>query len=45
MAGRTFSLTPKEVEKIDTQYRRIQTKLPVPESLELLEKKYKNEPR
>lgn len=37
MAGRNFSLTPKEVPRIATKYRRIITSIPVPESLEILQ--------
>ena len=32
-----FASTPVEVPKIDTKYRKIVTKLPVPESLPILE--------
>ena len=35
--GKAFSLAPKAVEKVETRFRRIVTKLPVPESLEVLE--------
>mgnify|MGYP001194807890 CR=1 FL=1 len=38
-----FSHTPKEVKKIDTKYRSIKTKLPVPESIPLLENMYSRE--
>ena len=37
MSGWKFDLTPVEVPKISTPYRRIVTRLPVPESLPLLE--------
>ena len=37
MAGWKFDLTPLDVPKISTRYRRIVTRLPVPESLPLLE--------
>ncbi|MFA7709417.1 MAG: aminotransferase class III-fold pyridoxal phosphate-dependent enzyme [archaeon] len=40
-----FNLTPKEVPKIHTKYRNIQTKLPVPESLEIIERSMKYEPK
>jgi len=39
MAGK-FSHTPVNVEKIDTLYRKINTQIPVPESIPLLEKMY-----
>ena len=45
MAGNSFSHIPIEVEKINTKYRRIKTKLPVPKSLPLFEKIYKLETR
>ncbi len=44
MAGKTFDLTPREVPPVDTQFRRIQTPIPVPESLPVLEKLRKYEP-
>jgi len=43
--GKTFNLEPKEVKPVNTKYRCIQTKIPVPESLEILEKLHKYEPR
>ena len=42
--GRAYDLTPRETEKIETKYRRIATKLPVPESLPILERLRKYEP-
>ncbi|MHA1819627.1 MAG: class-III pyridoxal-phosphate-dependent aminotransferase [Promethearchaeota archaeon] len=33
-----YSLEPKEVKKIETKYRTIKTKIPVPESLELIKR-------
>jgi len=39
-----FNLTPKDVPKIHTKYRNIQTKLPVPESLEVINRSIKYEP-
>ncbi len=42
-ASEGFSHTPKEVKKIDTKYRSIKTKLPVPESIPLLENMYSKE--
>jgi len=44
MAG-NFSHTPKSVKEVKTKYRRIVTKIPVPESIPLLEKMYKYESR
>ncbi|HBF36349.1 MAG TPA: aspartate aminotransferase family protein [Firmicutes bacterium] len=37
MSGFQFSFTPKTVPQINTQYRRIVTKIPVPESIEILQ--------
>ena len=45
MAGNSFSHIPVNVKPIKTKYRRIKTKLPVPESLPLFEKLYKLETR
>ncbi len=45
MAGHGFSHVPKDVAKVETKYRRIATKIPVPESLILLEKLYATESR
>lgn len=43
--GRDFySLTPKEVPHVETPYRKIATKLPVPESVEILKKLRTYEP-
>ena len=42
--GKTFDLTPVETAKVSTKYRRIATKLPVPESLPILERLRKYEP-
>jgi 4-aminobutyrate aminotransferase-like enzyme len=42
--GRAFDLTPVEVEKVNTKYRRIATRIPVPESLPILERLRKFEP-
>jgi len=42
--GRAYDITPKDTEKIETKYRRIATKLPVPESLPILERLRKYEP-
>ncbi len=40
-----YNLEPVEVEKIETKHRRIQTKLPVPESLEIFDDLKKSEPQ
>ncbi|MFH0911545.1 MAG: aspartate aminotransferase family protein [Planctomycetota bacterium] len=40
-----YNLTPREVEKVHTRYRRIQTRIPVPESLPIIERFYRAEPR
>jgi 4-aminobutyrate aminotransferase/(S)-3-amino-2-methylpropionate transaminase len=34
----SYNMSPREVPKVDTKYRRIQTKIPVPQSLPLFEK-------
>jgi len=44
VAGRTYPLKPKKVPKIETRYRRIQTRIPVPESLAVLEQLRASEP-
>jgi len=43
--ARSFSLISKDVKKVETRNRRIVTKIPVPESLEIIEKLRKYEPR
>ena len=43
MAGNGFSHQPLKVEKIATKYRTIKTKIPVPESIPMLEKMYEIE--
>ena len=45
MAVYTADLTPKEVPRIHSKYRRIVTKLPVPETLPMFEELRKYEPR
>lgn len=45
MAGKTYSLEPKDVPRVETPWRRIVTEIPVPESLPLLEKLRECEPR
>lgn len=45
MATREFSLVPQEVPRVETRYRRIQTRIPVPESVKLLEELRALEPR
>lgn len=42
--AKTFSTTPKSVPAVDTPNRKIKTKIPVPESLPILESLRKNEP-
>lgn len=39
-----YNMTPREVKKISTDYRRIQTKIPVPESLPIFKQLEKSEP-
>ncbi len=43
-ASRSYELTPQDVPRVETQYRRIVTKFPVPESVPLLESLRRNEP-
>ena len=43
MASFTFSHQPKKVSPVETEYRKIQTPLPVPESLPIIEAIYKYE--
>jgi len=45
MATKEFPLEPQEVEPVDTKYRKITTKIPVPESIELLQTLRDLEPR
>ena len=45
MAGTNFSHKPTSVKKINTDYRKIITKIPVPESIPLLERIYETESR
>jgi len=40
-----FNMTPLDVPKVNTKYRRIQTKIPVPESLELFQRLQRVESR
>ncbi len=44
MAGSTFDLTPRDVPRVDTPYRRIGTRIPAPESLPTLEALRRYEP-
>ncbi|HDN97796.1 MAG TPA: aspartate aminotransferase family protein [bacterium] len=43
--GKSYPLTPKKVKKVETKYRRIVTEIPVPETIPVLEKLRKFEPR
>ncbi len=45
MSSRVFPVVPQNVPKVETVFRRIQTPLPVPDSLPILEKMRKYEPR
>ena len=45
MAGGKYSLEPVEVPRVETAHRRIVTRLPVPESLSILRKLARFEPR
>ena len=44
MAGRTYSLEPRAVPRVETRFRRIVTKIPVPESLPILKTLHDCEP-
>ncbi len=41
----SYHQEPQQVDRVDTQYRRIQTDLPVPESIPILERSEQYEPR
>ena len=45
MAGFNFNHKPKNVPFVSTKYRRIATKIPNPESVEMLDRAYKMETR
>ncbi|MGQ9456208.1 MAG: aspartate aminotransferase family protein [Armatimonadota bacterium] len=45
MATKEFPLIPRNVERVETQYRRIVTEIPVPESIPILEQLRAAEPR
>lgn len=45
MATREFPLTPRDVERVGTRYRRIRTAIPVPESIPTLQQLRESEPR
>jgi 4-aminobutyrate aminotransferase-like enzyme len=45
MSNNTFSHSPQFVKKIDTSFRKIQTSIPVPESIPLLKRMYELESR
>ena len=40
-----FGITPREVPRVQTKFRRIQTPIPAPESLPILQALYRDEPR
>ena len=44
MAGKQYSLTPREVPRVETEFRRIVTPIPAPESLPILEGLRRYEP-
>ena len=44
MAGKSYSLKPAAVPKVNTEYRRIKTKIPAPQSIKILAKLRENEP-
>ena len=43
--GKEFSITPREVPRVETRFRRIATPLPHPDSLPILEKLRQFEPQ
>ncbi len=45
MATKEFPLVPEDVKPVETAYRRVQTQLPVPESVETLKRMRDLEPR
>ena len=45
MAGKTFSMVPKDVTKIRTKHRLIETSIPAPGTAEIIERLYKVESR
>ena len=45
MAGGSFSHLPIKVESIDTKFRKIKTEIPVPESIQIINKMYALESR
>ena len=45
MAGRSYDLVPNDVPRVETKWRRIVTRIPVPESIPVLESLRKYEPR
>ena len=44
MRGKAYSIKPKVVKEINTPYRRIITKIPVPASIHILEELHRHEP-
>ena len=42
--GKEFDITPVDVPKVDTPYRKIQTQIPHPDSVKTLEALHKAEP-
>ncbi len=44
MAGKVFPIEPRDVPKVETKHRRIITKIPVPESVDILETLRRSEP-
>ena len=44
MAGKVYGLEPKDVPRVETPFRRIVTKIPVPESIPIFEMLHANEP-
>ena len=44
MAGKSYSMVPKDVPKVDTPFRKIVTRIPAPESIPILEKLRQYEP-
>ena len=44
MSGRVYRLEPRDVQRVETRFRRIVTKIPVPESIPILETLHDCEP-
>ena len=45
MGGKAYSIKPRAIKQVDTAFRKITTKFPVPESVPVLEELHRHEPR